>query len=324
MQGWIKLHRQFTEWEWYRKGDVARLFIHLLLTANHEDKKWQGITVRRGQIVVGRKELALETGLTEQTIRTCILKLKSTNEITTKSTNKYTIVTIVKYEQYQHDERKSTSKTTSESTNEQPTTNQQLTTNNNGNNVNNIFTVPEGTITIALGSGKKLEKNLVMSNYESFNDGEVTYEQDPDTAPRRPKQKSKYGRRVMSVLVRCFLKAARIDTKCATCNGSGQVTGEVGTTRRCFQCMGSGEYINASRFLKPLSQLLDHCGGDADKVMALIEKSAAYFDEKKLSWNLDTVNRDHDLIDKWRQNDRERAQREPQKRGLDISERRII
>lgn len=39
-------------------------------------------------------------------------KLKSTGEITIKSTNKFSIVTIVKYEDYQSNGKKSTSKST--------------------------------------------------------------------------------------------------------------------------------------------------------------------------------------------------------------------
>ena len=44
--GWIKLHRKFLKWEWYSDINTKSLFLHLLLTANHKDKQWQGITVK--------------------------------------------------------------------------------------------------------------------------------------------------------------------------------------------------------------------------------------------------------------------------------------
>ena len=135
--GWIKLHRKLVEWEWFKKSEMVHLFLYFMLLANHEEKKWSGQTIERGQFITGRFSLSENTGISEQTIRTCINKLKSTNEITTKSTNKYTIITITKYDDYQKDDKKSTNKLTYGLTNNQPTTNQQLTTNKNDKNDKN-------------------------------------------------------------------------------------------------------------------------------------------------------------------------------------------
>ena len=57
MSGWVKIHRQITEWEWYRDANTFRVFMHLLLSANYEDKRWRNIDVLRGQIITGRVEL---------------------------------------------------------------------------------------------------------------------------------------------------------------------------------------------------------------------------------------------------------------------------
>jgi len=133
--GWIKLHRNILKWEWYQKSEVVHLFLHLLLLANHEENKWQGLTINRGQCATGRKSLSVALYMSEQKIRTNLNKLKSTNEITIKSTNKFSIITIVKWEQYQAKEDKATSKITKTLTNKQPTDNQQITTNKNDKNV---------------------------------------------------------------------------------------------------------------------------------------------------------------------------------------------
>lgn len=37
--GWIKLHRKFTDWEWYHDRKVKEVFLHLLLKANYQEKK---------------------------------------------------------------------------------------------------------------------------------------------------------------------------------------------------------------------------------------------------------------------------------------------
>lgn len=101
MGGWIKIHRKMVNWEWYQDINTKTLFFHLLLTANHAPKKWQGYMIERGQKITSLKHLADETNLTVQQVRTSLNKLKSTNEITIKPTNKNTIVTILKYSDYQ-------------------------------------------------------------------------------------------------------------------------------------------------------------------------------------------------------------------------------
>jgi hypothetical protein len=127
--GWIKLHRQFQKWEWYADSHTVHLFVHLLLSANHEEGRWKGITIKRGQFVTGRKQLHSQTHISEQTLRTCLERLKSTNEITIQVTNRFSVITITNYEKYQQSDFEVTSKSTSQLTNNQPATNQQLTTN---------------------------------------------------------------------------------------------------------------------------------------------------------------------------------------------------
>ena len=122
--GWIKIHHKFLEWEWFQDDGMVRLFINILLRANFEPKKWKGILVERGQLITGRKKLSLETGLSEQTVRTCVQRLENTGEILQKSTNKFTIITICNYDTYQVEEIS----TNQQLTNNQPTTNQQRTT----------------------------------------------------------------------------------------------------------------------------------------------------------------------------------------------------
>ena len=124
-QGWIKLHRQILEWEWYSDNNCFRLFLHLILKANHKEKRFKGIELKVGSIVTSRDLLARETGLSSQQIRTALSKLISTNEITSVTSSQGTIIQIVSYEKYQI--------ATNEITNEQPTNNQRVTTNNNVN-----------------------------------------------------------------------------------------------------------------------------------------------------------------------------------------------
>jgi len=99
--GFIKLHRKIIEWEWYSDVNVCRIFLHLLLTANFENKKWQGIDISRGQVITSLEKLGKSTSLSIQQTRTALTKLKSTHEITIKSTKLHTFITLTNYNLYQ-------------------------------------------------------------------------------------------------------------------------------------------------------------------------------------------------------------------------------
>lgn len=128
-EGWIKLHRKLNDWEWRDKPLTFVLFIHILLLASHKTDRWRGVPVPCGSCVTGRKSLSKRTGLSEQQVRTALNHLKSTNEITIKSTKEYSIITVVNWKKYQDSNQ--------QNPNDQPTSNQPLTTDKNVNNVKN-------------------------------------------------------------------------------------------------------------------------------------------------------------------------------------------
>ena len=101
IDGWVKLHRQIINWEWFGDSDTFKLFIYLILSASHKDTKFKGIDILRGQLLTGRRKISDDTHISQQSIKTILKRLKSTSEITIKSTNKYSIITICKYNDYQ-------------------------------------------------------------------------------------------------------------------------------------------------------------------------------------------------------------------------------
>lgn len=161
-KGWISLHRKLLDWEWYSDQQTSRLWIHLLLKANHETRNYKGKVVPKGSLLTGRALLASETGLTERQIRTSLKRLKSTNEITIETTNKGSHIFITNYSDYQSSDEKTTSKTSSTTTSKRPASDQQATTNNNDNNVNNENKV------IAKKPKKKVTKKVFKSNWQSY------------------------------------------------------------------------------------------------------------------------------------------------------------
>lgn len=137
--GWIKLHRKILDWEWFTSPSTLQLFIYLLLRANKEDKKWRGILIKRGQLVTSVATISEETKLSTQQVRTSLNRLKSTNEITSKTTNKFTLVTVCKYESYQlyEEVEQQTKQQALQQTNNKQITNKQQQHKNNKNIRNN-------------------------------------------------------------------------------------------------------------------------------------------------------------------------------------------
>lgn len=102
MQGWIKLHRQLTEWEWYTDLKIKAVWLHLLLTANYiPGKRYCGFELECGQTVTTIPRLAAETGLTEKEVRRALDKLEQTGELGRQKTNKFTLITLEKWAFYQ-------------------------------------------------------------------------------------------------------------------------------------------------------------------------------------------------------------------------------
>ena len=99
--GWVKLHRELLEWEWFRDSQTLHLFIYLLLSANHDDGRFMGVEVFKGQVVTGLPSMSEATGLSIQALRTRLRRLESTGEISKKSTGRFSIITINNYSKYQ-------------------------------------------------------------------------------------------------------------------------------------------------------------------------------------------------------------------------------
>ena len=125
---YIKLFRKMLDWGWYGDTNTFRVFMHILLTANYTPKEYKGQIIGAGECVFGRKSWAKILGLSEQQIRTAISHLQSTNEITTRATNQFTVIHVVKWEFWQIENGLPTNEATNEIFENQPTSNQRVTT----------------------------------------------------------------------------------------------------------------------------------------------------------------------------------------------------
>jgi hypothetical protein len=132
-QGYIKIYRKFKDWEWYTNINVKTLFLHCLIRANHKSINYQGIKIDRGEFLTSIRTLSIETGLSERQVRTALDKLVLTNELTSKSNNKYRIIKVLKYNEYQDVDKQSGKQVTGK----RQASDKPLTTNNNEENEKN-------------------------------------------------------------------------------------------------------------------------------------------------------------------------------------------
>ena len=102
--GFIKIYRKMTEWEWYTDYKTFVVFLHLLMLANWKPGRFRGREVPAGACVTSVKHLAEDTGLSVKNVRTALDKLRSTNEIGIETANKFTMIFINNWAKYQGDE----------------------------------------------------------------------------------------------------------------------------------------------------------------------------------------------------------------------------
>lgn len=76
---------------WRNKPKTVAVYFFLRINANHFENGFDKITIYPGEVVSGRAQIAAETGLTEDEVRTAISHLKRSGHITSRSTNSYTV-----------------------------------------------------------------------------------------------------------------------------------------------------------------------------------------------------------------------------------------
>ena len=122
--GWIKLHRKILDcFIWQDKPyDKARAWIDLLLIAMHHDKKMliddEVVIIQRGSFMTSIVKLADRWGWSRNKVVRYLDMLESEQMLNTKRTPKGTLITIVKYDDYQLSDMpcESTNESTNEST----------------------------------------------------------------------------------------------------------------------------------------------------------------------------------------------------------------
>ena len=126
--GFTKFPNSLRDAPWRNKPHTVALYFYLRMHANHFENGWNNVALKPGELIIGRESLAKEVGATESQVRTALTHLKSTGHITTKSTNRFTIISFTDKENWDFSRDRIANKTSSEFSNESPADNQQVAT----------------------------------------------------------------------------------------------------------------------------------------------------------------------------------------------------
>ena len=132
-QGWIKLHRKIVDNKIWANSDGLKVWLWCLLKASHNKVTIlvgrQNVNLDDGEFIFGRLSASEELCMSPSTVRNWITFLKQDSYLDIKSNNKYSIITIKNWNDYQSLDSKVDNKI---KTNEK-----QIDTNNNDKNDKN-------------------------------------------------------------------------------------------------------------------------------------------------------------------------------------------
>jgi len=126
-RGYVKLWRKSLDAGWIRNHKLWVFWTYCLMKANHKENfksiiRNQEVLLQPGQFVFGRKVAAEETGLTEREIRTVLELLINWQNLTIRTTNRFSIITIVNWHIYQPAENENDQQNDQRSTSKRPHT----------------------------------------------------------------------------------------------------------------------------------------------------------------------------------------------------------
>jgi hypothetical protein len=101
-----------------------------LLKVNYSQKRWQGISINKGEFVTSYEKLAVETGLTVSKVRTALSKLEGTSYLKAETTSAYTKISIPKLNDFVVPVGQSQNNTQNDTHNSNPVSNSSQTISN--------------------------------------------------------------------------------------------------------------------------------------------------------------------------------------------------
>lgn len=109
-KSWIKLYRKILESPIFENEKALKVWIWCLVKATHKEREQlvgkQIVYLEKGQFVTGRKKASDELKMKDRTVYDYFKLLEELHMISINSNNKFSIITVEKWEDYQVEELK--------------------------------------------------------------------------------------------------------------------------------------------------------------------------------------------------------------------------
>jgi len=100
-KGFIVLSRCFDDYKYWQSPIAISLWVKILLKANWKDGWFMGVKIPRGSFATSIKNLSEEIGVSHNTITKWLKIFEKEKQISLKSTNKFTVISVVNYALFQ-------------------------------------------------------------------------------------------------------------------------------------------------------------------------------------------------------------------------------
>lgn len=155
-RGWVKIWRCFRENAFANKPEYVALWVHMLMLANHTDKKavlgGKVFTLKPGEFATSRKSLSRLVGISESKVQRYLNVLEIEQQIEQQGHTKFRIISILNWDKYQNNEQQIEQQVNSKRTasEQQVNTAKELKNNKNEKHYKKTDSVPNGTVSSAL------------------------------------------------------------------------------------------------------------------------------------------------------------------------------
>ena len=98
---WIKLPRDFANWNWYKNTNMVHLYLYLIIHANLKQGVSFDVKIKRGEIMISLSKLSSDTNLSVKILRNCLDKLERSKEIEYRKLKHGRIIIMLNYDNFQ-------------------------------------------------------------------------------------------------------------------------------------------------------------------------------------------------------------------------------